>query len=191
MQFYIFEDSKCPKIVLSYPAFNRLDFLEFKVSNKVPVSTQAAIIAINQSPKQVTFSIPLHTDAPQQPHNNTQHPPRPAIKASSQDHQPWNIAPLQDQQHVASLHALQEHQLQNITLSKDHHTVADVHDIIALKCANILLYNWQHALSLHKTPRPLHTPSTTCMHEITNRIQRKYQESPPGNGQSRSHHPCH
>ena len=110
-----------PKDPPSYLASNRLGILGFKVPNKVPVSALDDFTTINQSPKHVTLSTSLHTDAPQQPHNSNQHTPRPAIKDSSQDHQ----------QCIAFL---QDHKPQNVAPSQDHHTTANIHNIIALKC---------------------------------------------------------
>ena len=83
--FCVFEDTTCPKILLSYTASERLGIIEFKVHNEA--STSAALDAINTT-KNVTFSKSLHAEKvpPHYPNKTTpkvshkiQHIPRPLL----------------------------------------------------------------------------------------------------------------
>ena len=85
VRFYVFEDTTCSKILLSYATSVRLGIIDFKVPNKA--STPSALDTISTT-KNVTFSKPLHAEKvpPHNPSNTTlrsvikkQHIPRPLL----------------------------------------------------------------------------------------------------------------
>ena len=79
IRFYVFKDTTCPKILLSYVASERLGIVKFQIPNEAPSSALDTI----STKKHVTFRTPLHTYRPIKPRNTGQQLLKPAIKKQS------------------------------------------------------------------------------------------------------------
>ena len=83
VRFYVFKDTTSPRILLSYPASERLGIVKFQIPNETP-STALDTISLTIH---VTFRTLLQTYRPVKPTNSRHQPLKPAIKLHAfQDH---------------------------------------------------------------------------------------------------------
>ena len=77
VRFYVFRDTACPEILLSFAASERLSIVKFQVPNETPSTALDTIISFS---KHVSFRKPVQMNRPVKPSNNWQQTLKPSIK---------------------------------------------------------------------------------------------------------------